>query len=136
MDVKVENNLEKGKKTYYIEGPIFFTTANRLMKTLDSDNDPEIVEVIFGYSSLMDYTAISTLHRIASDYAAKKKHITFSSLNLSSQKLVEKANDLVRAIKFPESAEYVAPKVLQGSVDANKISKLPEETTDDSEQEI
>merc|ERR1712187_510434 len=76
-----------GIKIYHIDGPVFFTTANKLIKIFDVDNDPEHVEVIFGYASLMDFTAISTLHKVACNYKAKEKSITYKCLNVSSQKI-------------------------------------------------
>merc|ERR1712083_591260 len=96
-----------GIKIYHIDGPVFFTTANKLIKIFDVDNDPEHVEVIFGYASLMDFTAISTLHKVACNYRAKEKNITYKCLNVSSQNIVAKANALLAGTVF-EGAEAKA----------------------------
>jgi len=104
MEVKISE--EDDKKIYHIDGPIFFTSANRLRKILVWSNDTQDkTEVWFGYSSLMDFTAITTLHAIAVEYKAAGKNITFKSLNLSSQKIIEKANALVAKIEYTPSAE-------------------------------
>lgn len=34
---------EDGMKTYFIHGPFFFTSANRFLKILNPDNDPDQV---------------------------------------------------------------------------------------------
>lgn len=98
----------ESKKIYTIEGPLFFTTANKLTKVMSADKDPVNVEVLFGASALTDYTAIATLHKIAVDYKAKDKNVHFKSLNISSQKIIEKAVSLVGAIEF--SAKETMPK--------------------------
>jgi len=118
LEVRTEDVPEGCKRIYHIEGPVFFTTANKLLKMFDADNDPEVVEVVFGYSSLMDYTAISTLHRVASDYAAKDKKVIYKCLNISSQKLVDKANDLVKAIKFTPKAEATAASTIEAPLES------------------
>jgi SulP family sulfate permease len=112
LEVTTEFQKEANVKVYKIEGPVFFTTANKLLKLFDPDNDPEKVEVVFGYSSLMDFTAISTMHKVAMSYKAKDKAISFKSLNVSSQRIVEKANTLIPGLEW-EAADPngSAPKV-------------------------
>jgi SulP family sulfate permease len=111
LEVKIpEMPSEEGKKIYQIEGLLFFTSANRLAKVLDVDGDPDKVEIWFGSSSLMDYTAIATLHKVAEEYKAKNKEVVFKSLNMSSQKIIEKANDLVASIEWTAAEESI-PKV-------------------------
>jgi len=108
-----EVNVIEGetKKQYHIEGPIFFTSANKLKKILNPDDDPAEVEVWFGHSSLMDYTAIATLHTAATEYKSKGKSIVFKSLNKSSQKIIEKANSLVEAIEYTPAEAMPIPAV-------------------------
>merc|ERR1712046_568397 len=81
---------EEGKRCYRIDGPLFFAAANRLVTMLDPENDPDEVEVVFGHTSVMDYSAVVTLNVIAKNYKAKEKKIIFKSLNMSSQKLIQK----------------------------------------------
>lgn len=100
FEVTVSDESEEGKKIYDIEGPLFFAAANRLVNLVNADTDPDIVEVRFGHTSIMDYTAIATLQKIASEYKAKGKSITYKSLNQSSQKIIAKANALAGAIEW------------------------------------
>lgn len=51
-----------------VDGPLFFTSANRLVKLLDPSRDPEEVELRFGETTLMDFTSVETLHKIALNY--------------------------------------------------------------------
>jgi len=107
LDVKVSK--ESDKKIFSVDGPIFFTSANKLKKLLACEDDGfDKVEVWFGYSSLMDYTAIATLHGVAVDHKNAGKTITYNSLNASSVKIIEKANAMVQAIEYtPASAMSV-----------------------------
>jgi SulP family sulfate permease len=125
MKLETEFENEASKKVYRIDGPIFFTTANKLLKVFDPDNDPENVEVVFGYASLMDFTAVSTLHRISTSYAAKNKSITFKCLNISSMKIVEKANQLVPAIKREAAPAGATGKPLTASSDTKEPQAAP-----------
>jgi len=121
------NYKNESTKVYNIDGPVFFTTANKLIKIFDADNDPESVEVVFGYASVMDFTAVSVLHRIASSYANKNKSITFKGLNISSQCIVEKANNLTRGLKWepadPESLAAGDPSLEKAMTLMNTPSK-------------
>jgi len=105
-------------KVYDVDGPLFFTSANRLVKLLDPSRDPEEVELRFGEATLMDFTSVETLHKIALNYQNAGKSITFHTLNLSSQKIIEKANHLVRAIEYTSSDDVVrlpsVPSFMEG----------------------
>jgi len=87
---------ENGVKHYDITGPLFFGSSNRFSKVMDPDKDPDRVMVHFSSStSLMDYSAMETLHKIAISYQAKGKKITFESLDPRSERMVQKAHGLV-----------------------------------------
>eukprot|EP00440_Ansanella_granifera_P034136 gb/GFBE01037031.1/.p1 GENE.gb/GFBE01037031.1/~~gb/GFBE01037031.1/.p1 ORF type:complete len:644 (+),score=158.38 gb/GFBE01037031.1/:1-1932(+) len=109
-DLQITEAMSGAVKIYNIEGALFFTSANRLLKYLDPEADPEEVEVRFGQSSLMDFTSVEVLNKLALSYKACGKTITFHTLNLSSQKIIEKANHLVTAIEYTDSTISV-PRV-------------------------
>mmetsp|Transcript_40213 Transcript_40213/g.65017 ORF Transcript_40213/g.65017 Transcript_40213/m.65017 type:complete len:652 (+) Transcript_40213:117-2072(+) len=98
--LKVSQSMSGDIKVYSIDGPMFFASANRLIKIVDPDGDPEKVEIRFGESSLMDYTSVVTLHDLALAYRAVGKSLTFHTLNETSRKIIEKANHLVKAIEY------------------------------------
>eukprot|EP00434_Breviolum_minutum_P026311 symbB.v1.2.023254.t1/scaffold2112.1/size106475/4 len=106
-DFKLSESMAGAIKVYDVDGPLFFTSANRLVKLLDPSRDPEEVELRFGEATLMDFTSVETLHKIALNYKNEGKTITFHTLNLSSQKIIEKANHLVRAIEYTSSDDAV-----------------------------
>jgi len=91
----------KGVKYYDISGPLFFASANRFVKVLDPDKDPDCVEVRFSAStSLMDYSAMEAMHKVAVAYHAKGKKITFHSLCPMSEKMIQKASNLVKTLEY------------------------------------
>jgi len=90
-----------GTKYYDIEGPLFFAATNRFIKVMNPDVDPDKVEVRFSdTTSIMDYSAMEALHRIAHSYASKGKRVVFKSLCPESEKLISKANRLCASIEY------------------------------------
>mmetsp|Transcript_65646 Transcript_65646/g.137220 ORF Transcript_65646/g.137220 Transcript_65646/m.137220 type:complete len:275 (-) Transcript_65646:309-1133(-) len=100
--LEVEESIsEDGIKYYDVTGPLFFAASNRFMKMVKPDTDPDRVDIRFSSStSIMDYSAMETLHKIAVEYQAKGKTVTFHSLCPNSEKLILKANHLVRSIEY------------------------------------
>jgi len=99
---------EDGMKTYFIHGPFFFTSANRFLKILNPDNDPDQVEVVFSEAtSLFDYSAMQAMNKISSEYKAKGKQILFKSLCPKSTKLLMKAQHLMAETEYTERAMEV-----------------------------
>jgi len=111
---------EDGTKYYDIEGPLFFAASNRFVKVMNPENDPDKVEVRFSSStSIMDYSAMEALHKIAVSYAGKNKKVVFKSLCPESEKMITKANKLCASIEYT-SREIAVP-------DVEGIAPLPEE---------
>jgi len=106
------------KKYYDIDGPCFFAATNRFVKAMNPDNDPDEVEVRFSAgSSLMDYSAMEAMHRIAVSYKAKGKSVVFKSLCEDSKRMIDKSACLVGSIEYTsrpisvQSLPGVAPMV-------------------------
>jgi len=120
MTFSVETSTdEEGTKFYDISGPLFFASANRFIKIMNPDNDPDNVIVRFSAgTSLMDYSAIELLQKIGVSYKAKDKKVTFQSLCPASQKLINKANHLVRSIEYTPAEEIKVEDVPDFVVDA------------------
>ena len=72
---------------HQVDGPLFFTSANRLVKLLDSEKDPEEVELRFGEATLMDFTSVETLHKIALNYQNAGEKFGYPLVNI--QKAME-----------------------------------------------
>merc|ERR1711988_1342920 len=114
-ELQVSTTFEEDKKIYRVDGPLFFAAANRLIKMLDPDVDPDSVEVVFGHSSIMDYTAIATLQKISLSYKAKDKSIVFKSLNEGSQKMINKSKCLADAITWEARKPVQISEVIAGA---------------------
>jgi SulP family sulfate permease len=75
-------------KYYDIAGPIFFTTANKLLKFFQDtpDTDPKEVKVRFisRQPVKLDYTAAQAIQKIKDSYAKKDKTITFDVYPVST----------------------------------------------------
>eukprot|EP00438_Fugacium_kawagutii_P012211 Skav207869 [mRNA] locus=scaffold1988:154395:156320:+ [translate_table: standard] len=94
---------ENGMKTYFIHGPFFFTSANRFLKILNADADPDQVEVVFSEAtSLFDYSAMQAMNKISAEYKSKGKQILFKSLCSKSTKLLTKAQHLMAETEYTE----------------------------------
>jgi len=101
-----ETSETDGVKYYDVSGPLFFAASNRFVKMMNPDNDPGEVVVRFAEGCmLMDYSAMEVLHKIGSSYKAKNKVCTFQSLCPDSQKLITKANHLVKSISYQAAKE-------------------------------
>ncbi|CAK8989156.1 unnamed protein product [Durusdinium trenchii] len=97
--VSEENEI----KTYFVHGPFFFTSANRFLKILNADTDPEVVEVVFSEAtSLFDYSAMQAMNKISAEYKSKGKQILFKSLCSKSTKLLMKAQHLMAETEYTE----------------------------------
>ncbi|CAE7633648.1 APX8 [Symbiodinium sp. CCMP2456] len=96
-------------KQYFIHGPFFFTSANRFLKILNADEDPEKVEVVFSEAtSLFDYSAMQAMNKVSAEYKSKGKQIVFKSLCSKSTKLINKAGLLRSETEYTERDMEVA----------------------------
>jgi len=118
-------------KYYDVDAPLFFGSSTRFLKMMDPEADPDKVEVRFGYSAVMDFSAVETLFKIATKYKAAGKAISFTSLNVSSMELVRNVYNLLGKLDCTEKEE--------GAVDMadGKLEGLPkaqdEQNVDDSD---
>jgi len=117
MAFKVSASIsEEGNIKYYdISGPMYFVTSNRLLKILTPDVDPPCVEVRFDdASSLLDYSAMETLHRIAASYELLEKKVVFKCLCSSTQKMIQKTGHLMKSISYKNEEQVMQPEPVFG----------------------
>jgi len=100
-------------------GPFFFASANRLSKVLNPNFDADNVLLVFGHSTVIDYTALDVLNKVSQAYREKNKNITFQGLDPESMKCIEKAAGHFGSIK-PED-----PGVHLGSIKPEDIDFDP-----------
>mmetsp|Transcript_27085 Transcript_27085/g.55844 ORF Transcript_27085/g.55844 Transcript_27085/m.55844 type:complete len:106 (+) Transcript_27085:94-411(+) len=75
----------------------------------------------------MDFTSVEILHKVALNYKSAGKSITFHTLNLSSQKIIEKANHLVKAIEYTASDAAVRLPSLPSFTDGFRADPMAAE---------
>lgn len=91
--------IDDGVKYYDITGPLFFGSANKFLKHLDPDKDPNSIIIRIGCSTMsMDYSAKDVLHQVVRRYAARGKKVTFKALNPESMKIARIANGVISAV--------------------------------------
>lgn len=86
-------------KIYRLNGPLFFVSANKLVKIMKPDTDPEKVQVHFS-SSVMDFSGMEVMSKMAAKYKSNGKELTFHNLNKQSTRLIEKGKALVQQFEF------------------------------------
>merc|ERR1711865_1328224 len=71
-EFKADEHMVGDMKVYKLEGPLFFVSANKLVKIMKPDTDPAKVQVHFG-SSVMDYSGMEVMSKIADKYRKQEK---------------------------------------------------------------
>jgi SulP family sulfate permease len=116
---EINQSMEGDTKRYDVNGPLFFASANRLSKVLNPNFDADNVLLVFGHSTVIDYTALDVLNKVSQAYREKNKNITFQGLDPESMKCIEKAAGHFGSIK-PED-----PGVHFGSIKPEDIDFVP-----------
>jgi len=107
-DFKVTVTFDGAAKCYDVVGPVYFATANRLIKLLDPTNDPDTVYVRYTGSAINDYSVVDTFNRITSSYKAQDKTISFIASALSSVSSDEEAPKGVKNTAWATTSETSA----------------------------
>jgi len=87
FSIRQETTESGKKKIVSVDGPLFFTYANRLSKVLKPETDPAEVEVRVSSSlaSAIDYTGIHVLGAAAEGYQKLEKTFIVRSLNSNKE---------------------------------------------------
>lgn len=91
----VTSTGDDGTKTYEIEGPLFFGSAEGFDELFDPKGDPGSVIVDFMRSRVVDQSALQAIEKIASKYEAEGKRIQLKHLTRDCHKLLNKAGQLM-----------------------------------------
>lgn len=83
-------------KTYKLQGPLFFASAQNFIENFDFKNDPEIVHIDFMHSRVYDHTGIEAIENLTKKYRAEGKQLTLKHLSPECQKLLVNAKDLIQ----------------------------------------
>merc|ERR1712203_596706 len=80
----------EARKIVSLEGPLFFTYANKLSKVLKPETDPNIVEVRLSSTvvTAMDFTGIHVLQQAAAGYKEQGKQFIVYAVEPNEERLL------------------------------------------------
>jgi len=84
VEVQVLEELEMTKR-YEVIGPIFFASAPKILKTLTPDKDPASVTIVVDSCSIMDFSGLDVMSKIAKAYSDQGKNVAFAGLSARSK---------------------------------------------------
>jgi len=92
--ISVSTRKQEQSKLYILKGTLFFGSASYFLELFDAKQDPEDVIIDFGYSRVIDHSAIEAIDKLAERYLAVGKTLHLQNLSPECQKLLRKAGDL------------------------------------------
>ena len=96
---------ENKTKTYILEGPLFFGSAANFKELFDVQNDPGIVEIDFGNSSVRDHSAIEAINNITEKYRQAGKKLRLKHLSRDCNTLLKNAKEII-VVNIVEDPKY------------------------------
>jgi SulP family sulfate permease len=91
---RIEVNND-GNTIYYIEGPLFFGSAQGFSEIFNPENDTDLVIIDFINSRVVDQSALQAIEELAIKYKKKKKKLELRHLSTDCHSLLRKAGQLV-----------------------------------------
>lgn len=92
-------------KTYKVQGPLFFASAQNFVDMFDPKNDPDCVRIDFMHSRVYDHTGIEAINGLTKKYLAAGKKLTLQHLSPECQVLLEDAKELIE-VNVSEDPHY------------------------------
>ncbi len=99
---------EKGRKSYLLRGPLFFSSVHNFMNLFDVDNDPDEVVIDFRYSRVYDHSGLEAIDNLAERYTRAGKKLHLRHLSEDCRRLLETAGDLVEVNLIEDPRYWVA----------------------------
>ncbi|WP_096202039.1 SulP family inorganic anion transporter [Bacillus sp. FJAT-45350] len=90
--VSIESKLDanKGKRTYFIKGQLFFASVTDSVAGFDFKEELNEVELNLTYAHIWDDSAVAAMEKIISKFEENETKVTITGLNEASTLLVEK----------------------------------------------
>ncbi|MEL6435308.1 MAG: SulP family inorganic anion transporter [Pseudomonadota bacterium] len=85
----------EGAKTYAVEGPLFFGSADGFLELFDPKGDPSVVTIDFLNSRVADQSALQAVESIAMKYEAEGKTVQLKHLSRDCHYLLNRAGQLM-----------------------------------------
>ncbi|MFC0273480.1 SulP family inorganic anion transporter [Metabacillus herbersteinensis] len=93
--VRVESSLKGNKRTYLVNGELFFASVTELLTMFDYKEDVKSVEINLSRSHIWDDSAVAAVDKIVSKFESNGVQVEVTGLNEDSTELVGKlANKL------------------------------------------
>jgi SulP family sulfate permease len=96
--IRIRGHVEvdaNGNNIYYIEGPLFFGSAQGFSEIFNPKNDTDTVIIDFINSRVVDQSALQAIEELAIKYKKKKKKLELRHLSTDCHSLLRKAGQLV-----------------------------------------
>ena len=108
MDAGAEDKNARTVKVYHVNGPLFFSSAQRFLKFFTPKEDPDRVEVRFHCEGIavQDFSGLNALNVVGERYSRLGKKFVVRHLDWTSEKIIGKA-DLLRQHFVIESADQL-----------------------------
>jgi len=85
--------VEKNRKIYELEGPLFFGSVQSFMEQFDVENDPQEVVIDFKNARVMDQSGVEAIDRITKKYKEQGKRLTLRHLSPECKELLKEAGE-------------------------------------------
>lgn len=106
--INADIDMDPQHKTYYIKGPIFFSSVSNFLELFDSQRDPDDVVVDFVDARVVDHSAIEAIETLAERYQKLGKSIHLRHLSPECRRLLHSASPLVEVNVFEDPTYRVA----------------------------
>ncbi|MFI4912807.1 MAG: SulP family inorganic anion transporter [Sedimentisphaeraceae bacterium JB056] len=93
--ISAEIRDEEGKRTYELNGPLFFGSITSFKELLDPANDPDNVILEFCNCHVYDHSALEAINFVTEKYREQGKNIRLKHLSRECQKLLHNASDII-----------------------------------------
>ncbi|TDT72351.1 SulP family sulfate permease [Hypnocyclicus thermotrophus] len=111
IEIKVE--YKENKKTYYIDGPLFFASSSNFKQKFSPKNDEyDNIIIDFKHSHVMDHSAIEAINFVVSKYREAGKKIYLRHLSQDCKKLLKNAEEIVEVNIMEDPIYYIADDML------------------------
>lgn len=97
---------EAGKRTYFLDGPLFFGSVIDFAGKFDPKNDPPDVVIDFRNSRVWDHSGIEAIQKLAERYRAGGKTLHLQHLSAECRELLNKAGTMVDIVILPDDPTY------------------------------
>ncbi|MBL4812793.1 MAG: SulP family inorganic anion transporter, partial [Rhodobacteraceae bacterium] len=93
--IHARTRTEGDTKTYMIEGPLFFGSAEGFSELFDPKGDPALVVIDFADSRVVDQSSLQAIEALAARYEAEGKRVELKHLSPDCHALLHKAEQLM-----------------------------------------